>query len=221
MQKFSSIFKAIARKGDSRILQMAILDGLISVETLKSESLLEQLGGQLQSYIGSKFQNGSSELVFKIAVDPEHSGFFKLVCDTKIGGARLRTEFSKDLMEHPDLIEAQRLQGFVKELGGRPFTLTNAKGEKEEFLDPEALVASVLEKGKEGFYIQRYKGLGEMNPEQLWETTMDPNKRTFLQVSVEDAAASDGIFSVLMGEDVEARREFIEKNALRVRNLDI
>jgi DNA gyrase subunit B len=124
-------------------------------------------------------------------------------------------------MEHPDLIEAQRLQGFVKELGGRPFTLTNAKGEKEEFLDPEALVASVLEKGKEGFYIQRYKGLGEMNPEQLWETTMDPNKRTFLQVSVEDAAASDGIFSVLMGEDVEARREFIEKNALRVRNLDI
>ena len=101
-----------------------------------------------------------------------------------------------------------------------PFVI-GENGTSETIAERTELLEKVTSLAKKDLTIQRYKGLGEMNPEQLWETTMDPAKRTLLQVRVEDMVETDAIFTVLMGDQVEPRRKFIEDNALDVKNLDV
>ena len=104
-----------------------------------------------------------------------------------------------------------------------PFSVVEKEKEAEAIAikDKKSLLDHMIEEGKKGLAVQRYKGLGEMNPDQLWETTMNPDKRTILKVRVEDVVDTDEIFTVLMGEEVEPRREFIQSNALEVGTLDI
>jgi DNA gyrase subunit B len=120
-------------------------------------------------------------------------------------------------------VEFQKAVELFMELEDRltPPFIAGENGNSEEIATREALFDRVLTSAKKDLTIQRYKGLGEMNPEQLWETTMDPAKRTLLQVRIDDAVETDEIFTVLMGDAVEPRRKFIEDNALDVRNLDI
>ena len=102
-----------------------------------------------------------------------------------------------------------------------PRFILDRDGETHPLLDLRALVPTVRKIGEKGMKITRFKGLGEMDAEQLWETTMDPTRRTLFQVRLEDAVAANDLFATLMGDDVEPRREFIEKHALEVKNLDV
>jgi DNA gyrase subunit B len=124
------------------------------------------------------------------------------------------------LIKSGDYQALKRLSAALQELDNPPFSLIY-KEERQSVKSKEALLLKVLELGKNGINIQRYKGLGEMNPEQLWETTMDPTQRKLLQVTVEDEVEADDIFTVLMGDNILSRRTFIEENALKVANLDV
>ncbi|MCC7442241.1 MAG: DNA topoisomerase (ATP-hydrolyzing) subunit B [Bdellovibrionales bacterium] len=142
------------------------------------------------------------------------------------GGAKRIFQVDSAFMDSPEFLELSKLYGQMSAIGKGPFTISeNGKEEKKAISEAvttvESLSKKVVELTRNGMQVQRYKGLGEMNPEQLWETTMDPNARTFLKVTVEDGVEADRLFSVLMGDQVEPRRQFIEENALRVRNLDI
>jgi DNA gyrase subunit B len=107
----------------------------------------------------------------------------------------------------------------LRESTATPATLA-AQGARQMIHGPLALLKAILDEGEKGLTLQRYKGLGEMNPDQLWETTLDPEARTLLQVKVDDMAEADDLFTKLMGDVVEPRREFIQQNALSVENLD-
>jgi DNA gyrase subunit B len=173
---------------------------------------------QKQGYF-EKFAPELVETKFTIAADSEHGGF-KIVAPARGGGVRKTTTIDFELMNSPEFVDLEALSKELSVLGDAPYVLEHG-AEQVEFNRIEELGERVHEVGKKGLAIQRYKGLGEMNPEQLWETTMDPSRRTLLQVRIEDAYEADSLFSTLMGDLVEPRRAFIENNALNVRNLDV
>jgi len=121
----------------------------------------------------------------------------------------------------PEFKEIAQVYKEITEVFGKPPYKLQIKDETKEVTLLKELLNTATEASKKGLSIQRYKGLGEMNPQQLWETTMDPEKRSLLQVSIEDSVKADEIFTILMGDHVEPRKEFIVKHALEARNIDI
>jgi len=151
-----------------------------------------------------------------ITRDREHN-LYEIYIE-KQGGATITVGYETcEQADYAEILERYRKSEVFYE---KRITLKSA-GKEEITSDVEGILRFINEKGKEGLSIQRYKGLGEMNPEQLWETTMDPQTRSLLKVSIEDAIEADQIFTVLMGNNIETRRSFIEKNAMNAKNLDI
>ncbi len=151
----------------------------------------------------------------EIQVDEEHEGLM-----VEIRKRSYKLVIDANLFLSPEFRELETLHGYMKEMGKPPYTIMTKDGSKGMENTAE-FYSFVFETARKGLSIQRYKGLGEMNPQQLWETTMDQEKRTLLQVSVEDSVQADEIFTILMGDQVEPRKEFITKHALEARNIDI
>lgn len=149
----------------------------------------------------------------------EEYGLFELVVDYQINGMKITCKVNSDLVKS---VEYRNLYKIHLDLIGLdpPYTVLS-NGDSVKIANEAKLLEYLFQKGKKGISIQRYKGLGEMAPKQLWETTMDPEERYLLQVSIRDAVEADKVFTVLMGDEVEPRRKFIEENALATQNLDI
>jgi DNA gyrase subunit B len=159
------------------------------------------------------------ESAIEILADEEHQSN-KVLCRLQANGAVFGLDVTHDLVGSADFRELQKLAPSAIGLGRAPYKL-KAKGEEQVLRSTADLVRTILDLGKQGLAIQRYKGLGEMNPGQLWETTMNPEARTLLRVKLEDVPGVDEIFTILMGDEVEPRRNFIQTHALEVRNLDV
>lgn len=189
---------------------------LLTMEQLKDKTQVERWIEQLQSRVGSG-GNGQSFLL-SVKEDPERHIYLPLVASISHGVETAYT-FNHEFFTSNDYKSIQelgdRLNGLIEE-GGYV-----KRGEKtQEVSEFGEALDWLMAQSEKGYSIQRYKGLGEMNPDQLWETTMDPQARHMLRVTIEDAIAADQIFTTLMGDHVEPRRDFIEENALKVANLD-
>ena len=217
--RMDKLLQLMTRKHKERaLIEALLLQPDFNAERLRDQKELEDLAIQLASYINllAPEVGPMSSVVEK---DPEHNSL-KLVCATRSNGSGIRTVIDREFLASPEYRELKRLHGELVASGHSPFILEDGE-RSSELRSRKDLLDFVMERGKKGQYIQRYKGLGEMNPNQLWETTMDPESRVLLQVRVEDGVEADGIFSTLMGDHVEPRRKFIEDYALTVRNLDI
>jgi DNA gyrase subunit B len=205
------------KRQDSEALRALLLDRNIGKGVLKEEHLLEAVAKSVSAYL-VKF-HPKTAMTWSIEKDEEHDAL-RLLIETRWDGIHSIIPFDENFVTSPEFRELQSLSPAVLGLNGPDYRVREKEAERS-FADTGKLVHHVLELGKKGLSIQRYKGLGEMNPEQLWETTMNTAKRTLLQVTVEDSVKADEIFTILMGDAVEPRRAFIQRHALEVKNLDI
>ena len=211
------LVKALTRRIDQRIVEQAAIAGVLNPDILNDPVQAEAAA----TYIAKRLDNLSSEL---------ERGWTGEAVDLPEGRAFRFSRTLRSVTEnhHIDSIsittpEAKKLDSFaanLQEIYSHPAILRRKDSERE-ITSPTMLLEAVYAAGRKGLSIQRYKGLGEMNPDQLWETTLDPDARTLRRVEIKDALEADEIFSTLMGEVVEPRREFIQNNALKVVNLDV
>jgi DNA gyrase subunit B len=217
--RWDKLMDMMARKRKNRtVVEALLLEEGFDEETLKDEALLRKLENRLAAYV-TLVSPDQAPLSCHLEEDSEHN-CFKLIVTTRANGSGFQTVVDRELLTSPEYKEIRKLFSDLTRLGLPPYWVENGD-HKAQVLTLTEVYNHIMEGGKKGQDIQRYKGLGEMNPEQLWDTTMNPETRVLLQVRIEDAVEADQVFSTLMGDEVEPRRKFIEDNALTVKNLDI
>ena len=205
------------KQHETGILRAFLDEPTLDRDLLKNSVGLKKVIASAKKALASAYPK--SEITIETAVEEEHQSQ-KIICRVPISGMVHSVEITHDMVGSADFRELQRLAPSAIGLGRPPYKM-KAADEVSEYPGTAELVRAILETGKKGLGLQRYKGLGEMNPEQLWQTTMNPETRTLLQVKLEDIAGVEDIFSTLMGDEVEPRRNFIQAHALEVRNLDV
>ncbi|MFQ5560155.1 MAG: DNA topoisomerase (ATP-hydrolyzing) subunit B [Nitrospinota bacterium] len=208
--QFRQLYKKILKRGYAVELIDAMLENSVSEKEffLDKDSIKKLL---------EEIPQGSGK--YTVEPDEEHDGYTILWNSEETGSVIKMNWDIVSLAEYKGILSLHKdMQSFEKP----PFRFRSEGDENEVVLGSiDELIEHIVYESKNGLYIQRYKGLGEMNPQQLWETTMDPAQRTFIQVKIEDVVEANDIFTVLMGDHVEPRRTFIHSHALEAKNIDI
>jgi DNA gyrase subunit B len=214
MERILDLFE---RKNMERLVLKAFVREQMNRRYLENEDLARDVVERVRRRIETVYP-GMLTVKFLIGQDEEESKYY-IEVESRRNGINRRTRIDYELTQSPAFGELLALGEKVKSLGEPPLQF-QSDGEKMLVPNFSALLNLITQQGRKKLTVQRYKGLGEMNAEQLWETTMQPENRRLLQVTIEDAVKANEIFSTLMGDEVEPRRNFIEKNALNVVNLD-
>jgi DNA gyrase subunit B len=209
-------------------MEKLIIDHLLRSTVIRKESLWDVDGAsllkkELSSYVPllTRMYPSINPIALDFETDKEDkSAVFTFSSEKR--GRKLNTVFNDEFMKSPEFTDMDRASKKIKMLGNPPYYIELLdKGKAILADDVFDLLYKLIEYSKTKIDIQRYKGLGEMNPDQLWETTMDPKSRNVLKVDIDDEESADNLTSILMGDAVTSRKHFIDVNALHVRNLDV
>jgi DNA gyrase subunit B len=213
-----AIIKRWSRRYDERLLEQMIYIPEVKGSELDNADVLRRWSSQLETHLNARNDGRRS---YQLELRAAHDGHpVRIVVRKTEHGLTSERTLHREFFESAEYQRIAELARTLAGLIGEGAQVTRGS-EGEEISSFKQAMTWLFEQARKGQSIQRYKGLGEMNPEQLWETTIDPNSRRLMQVRIDDALASDEIFTTLMGDQVEPRREFIEKNALTVMNLDV
>ncbi len=212
--KYLKSIERHSRRSNPDVLKLLISNG-IKADVIRDEMKLNAAKEKLTEQLGKMGYTAEN------TISKEEDGTFSLKIRTRLEGTSKVTLIGATLLQSLEYEEMISNYNASEGIHDQKIGLKLNDSQTKTYSSMAQVLESVQEHSRSGMNIQRYKGLGEMNPEQLWETTMDPERRTLLQVSVEDAVQADQVFSLLMGDEVEPRRNFIDTNALKVKNLDV
>jgi DNA gyrase subunit B len=219
LRSLRAILGKIDRRCDARVVAALLRTSDLDLADFRDRAKVEAAAVAL----GKRLEGKHPDLCpLEVTVDweKEHDAG-RILVRFRPGASPRPAVLDWQLAESAEYQELRSLEDDIRSIGPSPYVATAEGGAPVTLEDPDALDAFIEERGRRGIMISRYKGLGEMNAGELWETTMNPDARTLLQVRIDDPVRADELFSVLMGDQVEPRRRFIEQNALNVRNLDI